>query len=221
MPYTVTINEIQQITHDVKQFRVDKPEGYEFVPGQATELSINKEGWEEEKRPFTFTCLTDKPYLEFVIKIYEDHDGVTKEIGKLEEGDEFIIRDFWGTIQYEGPGTFIAGGAGITPFIAILRDLSDRGEIVGNRLLFSNKTEKDIILKDEFESTLGDDFINVITREETDDYFNDRIDNDFLKKQIDDFDQHFYVCGPMPFVMDISNALSDLGADMDSIVLEE
>ncbi|WDR00201.1 hypothetical protein PSC71_05305 [Devosia sp. J2-20] len=31
--------------------------------------------------------------------------------------------DAWGTIQYQEPGTFIAGGAGVTPFIAILRDL--------------------------------------------------------------------------------------------------
>jgi uncharacterized membrane protein YphA (DoxX/SURF4 family) len=28
-----------------------------FTPGQAKEVSINKKGWQNEKKPFTFTCL--------------------------------------------------------------------------------------------------------------------------------------------------------------------
>jgi predicted ferric reductase len=43
--------------------------------------------------------------------------------GKLKHGDELIIRDVWGAIEYKGEGVFIAGGAGVTPFIAILRQL--------------------------------------------------------------------------------------------------
>jgi len=112
MSYTVAIKSIKQITHDVKKFTFEKPEGYSFTPGQATEVSINKEGWKDEKRPFTFTSLNVDPNLEFTIKIYEDHDGVTNQIGKLEVGDEFIINDPWGTIQYKGPGVYLAGGAG-------------------------------------------------------------------------------------------------------------
>jgi predicted ferric reductase len=44
-----------------------------------------------------------------------------KRIRKLKHGDELIIRDVWGAIEYKGEGVFIAGGAGVTPFIAILR----------------------------------------------------------------------------------------------------
>src|SRR3982751_6393024 len=100
MEYTVKILSIEPVTHDVKQFRTEKPEGYEFVPGQATEVSINKAGWEEERRPFTFTSLNEKPYLEFVIKGYKDHDGVTNQLHQLQKGDELIIRDVWGAINY-------------------------------------------------------------------------------------------------------------------------
>lgn len=118
MSYKVQIKDIHQVTHDVKRFTVEKPEGFEFEPGQATELSINKESWRDEKRPFTFTSLNENPNLEFVIKIYPGHDGVTKQIGQLKEGDSFLIGDPWGTIQYKGQGVFLAGGAGVTPFIA-------------------------------------------------------------------------------------------------------
>lgn len=69
MPYTVVILEKQQLTHDVVQLTLEKPDGYSFSPGQATEIAINKAGWKEEKRPFTFTSLNEDEHLEFIIKI--------------------------------------------------------------------------------------------------------------------------------------------------------
>lgn len=48
METILTIQDIQQVTHDVRRIRLEKPKGYEFVPGQATEVSIHKEGWEKE-----------------------------------------------------------------------------------------------------------------------------------------------------------------------------
>lgn len=223
MSYTVTINDIRRVTHDVKQFTFEKPEGFEFEAGQATEVSVNKEGWRDKKRPFTFTSLNEDPWLQFTIKIYDDHDGVTKQIGELEEGDQFIIDDPWGTIRYKGPGVFLAGGAGVTPFIAILRNLHKNGDIDSNRLIFSNKTEKDIILQDEFEEMLGDHFVTVITDEQTQNhiFLDGFINKDFLAGQIDNFNQPFYVCGPDSFNKAIMKYLKELGADPDALVFEE
>lgn len=73
----------------------------------------------------------------------------------MEPGERFIIGDAWGAIDYQGRGTFIAGGAGITPFLAILRDLEAKGELSGHRLLFGNKTAEDIILKSELDEMAG------------------------------------------------------------------
>lgn len=150
MSYTLNIQDIREVTHDVRQIRLEKPEEYTFIPGQATEVAVDREGWRDKGRPFTFTSLDTDPYLEFVIKIYPDHGGVTDQIGTLSAGDRLIIGDPWGTITYKGEGTFLAGGAGVTPFIAILRDLHRKGEIGNNRLIFSNKTERDVILKEKF-----------------------------------------------------------------------
>ena len=55
--YNVKILESFFVTHDVKSFIVERPENYEFKPGQATEVAINKDGWKDKKRPFTFTKL--------------------------------------------------------------------------------------------------------------------------------------------------------------------
>jgi ferredoxin-NADP reductase len=223
MAHTLKITDIQKLTHDVKQIRTEKPDGYSFTSGQATEVAVDKEGWREEKRPFTFTSLNEDDYLEFVIKIYPDHDGVTEQIGKLKSGDSLIIENPWGTIEYKGEGVFLAGGAGVTPFIAIFRDLHRKGKADGNTLIFSNKSDGDIILEEELHEILGDRFLNVITDEPTDlhIYLDGYIDKNFLKSRIDDFSQSFYVCGPMAFNESMTKHLRELDADPDALVFEE
>jgi len=219
--HLVKVLESYFITHDVKRFKVEKPKGYDFVPGQATDVSINQPEWEKELRPFTFTGLREWNHLEFTIKTYPQHHGVTEQLGKINSGAELILHDVFGAIQYKGPGVFIAGGAGVTPFIAIIRDLHQHKNLEGVKLICSNKTSRDVILNDEFKTMLKDNFINVYTREHVIGYLDRRIDRDYLVSQIGDFGQHFYVCGPDEFVKDINQLLMDLGAKSDTLVFEQ
>ena len=221
MEMITTILDITPVTHDVNRYRLEKPEGYRFHPGQATDVSINKSKWKEEKRPFTFTCLNDDPFLEFTIKSYRDHDGVTKELGNLHPGDELIIRDVWGAIEYKGAGYFIAGGAGITPFIAILRQLHKDRKLDDNKLFFSNKTSRDIILKDEFATMMGEHAKFIITNEPDSLYYNGYINEEFLRKEVTDFSRNFYLCGPPKMVEALTETLQKLGASTDSVVFEK
>jgi ferredoxin-NADP reductase len=221
MEEVVKILSIEQLTHDVKRYRFEKPEGYHFEPGQATEVSINREKWKEERRPFTFTSLNEWPFLEFTIKSYRDHDGVTHALDTLRAGDELIIRDVWGAIAYKGEGCFIAGGAGITPFLAILRQLYKDKKISDNRLYFSNKTENDIILRDELTTMLGDKARFILTRSSTPGIEKGYIDKEFLQKNMNDFSKPFYVCGPDKMVESVSNDLRALGASPEAIVFEQ
>jgi ferredoxin-NADP reductase len=221
MEFPVKIKSVENVTHDVKRFRCDKPAGYEYEPGQATEVSINKPEWKEEKRPFTFTSYADAPELEFVIKIYRDHDGVTNALGNLQPGDELLLRDVWGAIQYQGPGYFIAGGAGITPFIAILRQLKKENKLQHNKLFFSNKTDADIILKDELKEMLGDNGVFTITQQKDTSHHFGMINEAFLKAQVDDFSKHFYLCGPPAMVDALKESLKKLGASPEAVVFEK
>ncbi|HWB23953.1 MAG TPA: FAD-binding oxidoreductase [Chitinophagaceae bacterium] len=219
--YPVRVLSVTQVTHNVHHFEVEKPEGFMYKPGQATDLSILKEGWEQEKRPFTFTSLPGAGTLEFTIKSYTNHDGVTNQLLQVKPGDMFEISDAWGTIEYKGEGVFIAGGAGVTPFIAILRHLYTQNKIGDCKLLFANKTASDIILKDEFEKMLGENLINILSEENTSAYYHGRIDKAFLQQHITNFAQPFYVCGPDPFNEAILTALKELGANPDALVFEK
>jgi ferredoxin-NADP reductase len=221
MKQIVQITDIRPVTHDVKCFRIEKPAGYQFQPGHATDLSINQPGLEEETRPFTFTCLTKDPFLEFTIKRYPDHHGITDRLHQLNTGDELILRDSWGAIDYKGPGYFIAGGAGITPFIAILRNLYDENKTEDNRLFFSNKMAEDIIYEKELMKILGKNAFFILTRDKKTGYETGRLDEIFIKRNITDFRKHFYVCGPDPMVTEITNTLQKLGASPDALVFEK
>lgn len=219
--YKLNILDIKTVTHDVKSLKVEKPSGFTFIPGQATDVAINKPDLKDQKRSFTFTSLNEWDYLEFTIKIYNDHNGVTKEIGKLKVGDELIIGEPWGTINYKGAGTFIAGGAGVTPFIAIIRDLKSKNELDDNKLIFANKTSKDIILKNEFEALLGNNFINILSEEKTDQYKFGFITKEFLQSVVKNLNQYFYLCGPDPMIESVEKMLYDLTVDKSNIVKEK
>jgi hypothetical protein len=218
--HIVRILSTEQVTHDVKRFRVEKPSGYSFIPGQATNVSVNRPDIRNKKRPFTFTGIDRDPYLEFIIKIYPAHKGVTSELDKLNTGDEIIIRDVWGVITYKGEGVFIAGGAGITPFISIFRDLREKNMVAGNTLVFANKTKADIILEQEFRTMLGKEFINILSDEFADGYSHGMLSEDFLKANVSDFSRKFYVCGPPPMMAAVKSQLANLGIGKDSIVVE-
>ncbi|HXD78804.1 MAG TPA: FAD-binding oxidoreductase [Puia sp.] len=221
MTHICKILSIGPVTHDVVCVRLVKPARYSFVPGQATDVSINKTGWREARRPFTFTSLNSDPYLEFTIKCYTDRDGVTKAIGKLAVGDELTIEEPWGAIRYKGEGYFIAGGAGITPFLAIFRQLHQVGLIGKNKLFFSNKTAADIIYRDELIRIFEDKVVFVLTDKSDRLQAVDFIDGEFLRAHVTRLDTSFYVCGPDSMVQEINQLLTSAGASPQSIVFEK
>lgn len=217
----------QPIAINVNAFVVESPKGFTFRAGQAVELAIDQPGWRDRKHPFTMTSLPDNPCLEFIIKSYPvaenpDHSGMTEHLGSnIQVGDHLLFGDAWGAIEYRGPGVFIAGGAGITPFIAILRQLEQNKQLDGNHLFFSNRVAADVILQNDFTRMLGDNAVFTLTGEQRDQYQHGRIDRNWIETRVKDFDQPFYLCGPPTMVEDLSEILKSLGADADSLIFEK
>jgi ferredoxin-NADP reductase len=220
MTHQVTLLMSSFVTHDVKRFIVTRPDGFEFEPGQGVELAIDHPDWREEGRPFTPTSHQDDRVLEFIIKAYPAHKGVTQALHALEPGARLLMSDPFGTIRYKGPGVFIAGGAGLTPFIAILRQLAREQRLDGQSLLFSNKMPADVIVEKELKHMLRERCVLTCTQEQAPGYASRRIDRDFLSEHVSDFGQHFYVCGPPAFNESVNDALKSLGAKPDLLVFE-
>ena len=224
MDYEVTLLMSEFVTHDVKRFIVSRPDGFSFTPGEGVELAIDEPQWRNEGRPFTPTSLAEDRVIEFTIKGYPERQGVTQALHALRPGARLSMSASFGTIHYHGPGTFIAGGAGITPFIAILRELASKGDLDGHSLIFANKTPTDIICEKELRSYLGVARCHLVC---TDVEASPggcqyrKIDKAYLRDTIGDFGQNFYLCGPPGFMDVVTEGLKNLGADQQALVFEQ
>lgn len=218
--FIVKVLHTEYVTHNVKRFVLEKPAGYNFIPGQATDVAINLPGLDTELRPFTFTSLHDAGHLEFIIKIYKGHDGMTERLAGLKPGDELIVHEVFGAINYCGPGVFIAGGAGITPFIAILRRLKLDAQLSGNTLLFANHTADDMILETELKELLGDDCKHILGKPRNPSLPGRRIDRRLLEQHVKP-GAKYYLCGPEPFMDVVIQHLQSLGITTDQIIIEQ
>lgn len=217
----VKIISIEPLTPDVIRVVTQKPHDLIFLPGQATDISIPESEDISEIRPFTFTSLPSAHLLEFTIKTYPEHNGFTKKILGLNAGDNLMLHGVLGTLKYTGEGVFIAGGAGVTPFISIFRQLKSIEQVGSNRLIYANKTKADIILEKEFRTILGTNFINILSEEKVPGYANGHITENFIGANNGGKNRKYYVCGP-PAMMDaVQEQLSKLGVAEDCITTEK
>lgn len=217
MEFTITVVNREQLTHDVVRLTLQRPKDYTFTAGQAIDFKLDRPEVKDKVSPFTFTGLNTANHLELTIKCYPDHHGMTEQVAKLQVGDEVIISEPFDTVALKGPGVFIAGGTGMTPFIAILRQLKEDHDLAGNQLIFFNKTQGDVFMEGEFRTLLGDGFHNVLTKEDAPGYLHGAVSPEFFKAHLKDFKQPFYTCGPEGFVNAVKSALVQLGASENMI----
>ncbi|MBK1724169.1 flavodoxin reductase [Thiocystis violacea] len=208
------------VTHDVQRLLLSKPDGLTWKPGQGLKVQIDDDAWRDEGRPFTPTSLPDDLILELAVKRYPEHDGVTVALHDLRPGAKLLLDEPFGRISYQGPGTFIAAGTGVTPFLAILRQLARDDALEGHQLLLTNKTERDVICRAELEHDLGERCILTYTHEHATGQEGRRIDAAFLAAHIGRLDQSFYVCGPQGFVESINAHLLSLDVHPNNLVYE-
>ena len=213
MTYSVKLLKKDKLTHDVIGLTLERPVNYAFSPGQFLDLTLEQPGKPGEKAPFSFTGLNSDPHLHVALKIHPDTDDINAHIKRLDEGVMVQISDPKNEVVYRGPGVFIAGGTGITPFMAIFRQLDKDGELDGNLLLFANKRGEDICFEGELHHMFGTDVISILAFEDRPRNAAGQIDVGFINKHVKDLDQPFYVCGPEPFVSSVADVLKEVGVE--------
>lgn len=211
MKHFVHIIEKKWLTHDVLLLKLSRPVDFTFQAGQAIEVALEEPRFFGDSAPFTLTGLNSDNSLEIILKVYFSRRGITHGISELKPGDKLIISAPWDSFPNLGPGVFIAGGAGITSFLALLRHFANDEMMGKSKLFFSNKTEKDIFFADELEHLLGTDFIRIVTRENNSSRWYGRLNKYFLQEYITRFDCPFYISGPGNFTEQIKNLLVEMG----------
>lgn len=219
MNHAVKLLKKEKLTPDIFGLTLERPTGFSFSPGQYVEFTMDRRGLPSETTPLSLIGLNSDPELHLALKSHNDRNDITTHIKWLEEGDVVHISDPKDEVIYRGPGVFIAGGTGITPFMAIFRQLQKDGQLKGNMLLFANKRGDDICFEGELHHMFGTKVISILALEDRPRNAAGEIDLGFMRKHVQDLDQPFYVCGPEPFVNSVRDVLAEMGVDESRVSL--
>ena len=177
----VVISDIHQISPDSKLFRFSLPSAHQqlgiaiggCIVIRALIHSEKYPSGKLVKRKYSPTSRNDAcGFFEIPIKVYYpsgDYPGgeLTTYLDTLKVGDQVEITGPFGKFIYLGNGVcnfvragltkcftsigFIAGGTGITPCFQYIQYIIERNEEINVHLIFANKTERDILLRDQLE----------------------------------------------------------------------
>jgi ferredoxin-NADP reductase len=206
---------VEQVTvelPDTKTLKLQWPPGYEvdFKTGQfitvACPDSLN------HKRAYSLSsCALDRGFFEVTIK-REGKMG-TRLVDWVREGDKLLVLPPAGKFLpvFDPPDRHlvcIAGGSGVTPFRAFVREATRRKLSTRITVLYSVRTTNDIIFRDEFHQLELEnenfDFYVTCTRLHPADPWTGRrgrITVDWVKEHVHDLGKAmFYACGPNEMV---------------------
>ena len=210
-------------TTDVKTFRLAAlGEGrLDYLPGQFVTLELPI-GDETVRRSYTIASSPSRPnVIEITVKRVAGGRASGWLHDHLKVGDQLPISGPHGTFSCQSTPTsekllFISGGSGITPVMSMsrhLHDIADPRDIV---FLYSARTERDLIFRDElsFLAARHPRFRPIFTLTHAGapawTGLTGRISARLIEDAVPDFrERTVFLCGPTPFMDTVKAALTD------------
>lgn len=228
-PYKLTAVEVD--TYDTKTFRFELPAQatLDMLPGDFLYVHATLNG-KQIKRAYTPSSLPSTTgSFDVTVKRYET-GTISKYLHEQNIGD---------TVLMSGPNTgghwvdgmakrvgFVAGGTGITPMISIIRWILTKNIDAELFLIFANKTESDIIFRQEWEHHVRNypNFHCHHVLEQPPPGWsggNGRITSEILQQHLPapSPDTCIFLCGPPPMVDSLEITLKELGYPEGAIIL--
>ena len=217
-------------TERVKTLRLDVPDWPGHLPGQHVDVRLTAEDGYQAQRSYSIASQPGTP-IELTVELIDDGEVSPYLTEELRVGDRFELRGpVGGYFVWEpsrgGPLFLVAGGSGVVPFRAMLRQLTGEGGGVQATLLNSSRSWEDVIYRDELSALATDDIrvIHTLTRSQPEgwDGYSRRVDAAMLAETGPgpDARPNVYVCGPTPFVEAVADALVELGHDPATVRTE-
>lgn len=228
-PYRITAIHVD--THDTKTFRFALPENatLDMLPGDHLFVHATVNG-KAVKRPYTPSSLPGT-VGDFALTVKRYEAGiVSKHIHDQKIGDTVLMSGpneggHWVDGMAKKVG-FVAGGTGITPMIAIIRWILAKGLDVELFLVFSNKTEADIIFRKEWARDVREhtNFHCYHVLEQPPTGWTQgvgRVTADTLRAQLPPPGPGtiVFLCGPTPMVEALEETLRKLGYSEEAVIL--
>ena len=181
-----------------------EPEDFAFKPGQYVDLHVP--GEEGMTRSFSLANVPGDGQIELIIKRYPGGKLSGMLDGAIKPGDEIGFTGPYGAFHLrrsERPILMIAGGSGMAPILALLRELSAEGTERPVRFFYGARTEADLFYGDliaELGSGIKDfRYATVLSDGEGGKFVHDAVD-EFLAAGEIGTDIEGYMCGPPPMI---------------------
>lgn len=226
MNFETSLAKVVPRTHEVKSFIFPRPAGFDYKAGQWMYTNIKIEGV-TKMHHFTISSSPTEDYLMFTKKITDS--PYSKALDSYTGGEWFRLWGPFGEFTFSGEYPklgFLSGGIGITPLRSILRYIVDKKLPTDVIMLYSNKTEADIVFRDELEqiqqASKSIRIEHVLTRQPEWKGLKGHINAQMIKEQIPDFRERiFFICGPPSMNAALSKELKAVGMPENMIKLED
>ena len=157
---------------------------------------------------------------------------ISKLLQSINLGQEFDVQGPFGKFLFkpeeEKDIVMLAAGSGIAPFYSFVEEIVSGGHNdVKAKLIFSNKTEEDVIYRKKFDkfAALNENVtVNyTLTKNAGSDWkgLRRRVDAQMLRDLCGSFDgKVFFICGPLGFVKAMRVCLEELGVSKENVRFE-
>ncbi len=225
LPYTVSA--VDRVANNVVELSL-KPQGkaLRYQPGNfvyLTAMDSELAAGSREEHPYTLSSSPTEPDLRVAIK---DLGDASRAIQTIRIGSEVRIEGPYGRFFRPGPHPdqaelWVAGGIGITPFLARLRHLRALNNPAPDiHLIYAVQDEARSLYAQELETLASSLSGVVITMHYF--YHEGPISLKFLRQTCPDFSQReTYICGPLPLNQLVQSHLREAGVPRSRIHTEE
>ena len=230
-----TVTKVRVASDRVKLFTLEVPTGGNFKAGQHYDVRLTApDGYQAQRSYSLASSPGDTNLIEIAIELIDDGEVSSYFHDSVEPGEMIEVRGpIGGHFTWEPSHTkssiFVAGGSGIAPIISMLRHRFTVKNNAPALLLFSVRTEDDILYREELERMSDNDpslhVVTTITRGTSKDWIGNtrRIDQGMIDSALVNTGvkpESAYVCGGSGFVESIANILLDTGLDFKQIHIE-
>jgi ferredoxin-NADP reductase len=218
-PRTVPVLAVFDETPDIKTFRIQRPDGFDFSAGQFLTIRVQVEGKPVQRAYSISSAPLARGYLEFSVK----RIGLVSSLlhANLRPGASVTVRPPAGTFTFpagdDRPLLLLAGGIGITPLMSMLRHGIATEPSRPITLLYSIRTSEDLAFRDELavitrrhpQVKLG---IAVTQGPASDRWHRGRITAPLVRAYAPNLVHSLvYICGPQPMIDGMKQLMAELG----------
>ena len=227
------VRDVLTETYRVKSLLLHLAQPLGHLPGQHVDVRLTADDGYQAQRSYSISSAPENKRLSLTVERVADGEVSPYLVDELRIGDKLQLRGpigghFVWTSDANHPLCLIAGGAGVTPLMAMLRHRDKALRRVPALLIYSARCLEDVIYREELDAMAARDgslsIVYALTREQPEGWHGHRgrIDKALLAATCFPASQHpaIYVCGPSSFVESVSGSLLELGFDARRIKTE-